>query len=163
MHCQPSGYSQNVTPSICVLALILWSVPCRPTASASPTCAETRVPTGQLLPSHHRYCSWGIPQRAAAVHRFLLRRSLQYRRAKCFLFSRQRIAPITQVSLHRLLQQFWHAHTYVKSWRTTLAGQKGTSTLFCFVFQSKMFIASVSFTKKPSQLRILDSNNTRIE
>ncbi|KAF2977865.1 hypothetical protein EK904_007833 [Melospiza melodia maxima] len=28
---------------------------------------------------------------------------------------------------------------------------------------SKMFIASVSFTKKPSQLRTLDSNNTRME
>jgi len=54
MNWQPPGYSQNVTTSICVLALILYSVPCRPKASASPACAKTRAPygTAPILASH---------------------------------------------------------------------------------------------------------------
>lgn len=131
--------------------------PCQPAP-------KPQYPTEQTLPSHHMELSWGIYCTAEAVHRF----PPGYQEGRWDLFSCQRIehklSEFAQVLL-RLFHTHTHAHTlsYVKSWRTTLAGQKGTSTRFCFVFQSKMFIASVSFTKKPSQLRTLDSNNTRME
>lgn len=120
-------------------------------------------PTEQLLPLHQMELSWEISCTAQAVPRFppaIKRGGVIYSHAKEL--------NTNSMSLHRF---FWgfstythiHTHTYVKSWRTTLAGQKGTSTWFCFVFQSKMFIASVSFTRKPSQWRTLDSKSTRME
>lgn len=149
------------------LPIVLWLLSCKVFLAGQQfqPCQSAPKPeyaTEQLLPLHHMELSWGIYCTAEAVHKF----SPGYQEGRCDLFTCQRIehnlSELAQVLLG-VLCTHTHTHTHVKSWRTTLAGQKGTSTRLCFVFQSKMFIASVSFTKKPSQLRTLDSNNTRME
>lgn len=149
----------KTSPFPFVLWLLSCEVPCRPAVSALPTCPKARIPYGTAS----TLASYGIIMRNLLNSRGSARVSTWVSRGRCDLFSSQRIDHKLSEFAQVLSGVLAHTHTYVKSWRTTLAGQKGTSTWFCFVFQSKMFIASVSFTKKPSQLRTLDSNSTRME